>query len=158
MNETVVDVLIYLYENYLDAEQSEQTDQNAVREELIEAGFPQVEINKAFDWLDELASQQTTPVYRDHRNQSVRIYTEREARQLGTEGRGLLHFLEQSGILDQASRELVIDRAIALDSGPIGVDELKWITLMVLMNQPGQEIAFARMEDLVYSELPVYLH
>jgi len=30
--------------------------------------------------------------------------------------------------------------------------------LMVLINQPGQESAFAQMEDLVYNDIPVYLH
>jgi Smg protein len=29
---------------------------------------------------------------------------------------------------------------------------------LVLMNQPGQEAAFARMEDMVYNEAPVFLH
>ena len=49
-------------------------------------------------------------------------------------------------------------RAVALDSPQIGVEEMKWIVLMVLINQPGQESAFAQMEDLVYNDIPVYLH
>ncbi len=72
--------------------------------------------------------------------------------------RGLLLFLEENGILDQANREFVIDRAMALDSPLIRVDDLKWVVLMVLMNQPGQETAFAQMEDLVYNDQPIYLH
>ena len=72
--------------------------------------------------------------------------------------RGLLLFLEQNNILDQANREFVIERAMALDSHTIKVDDLKWVVLMVLMNQPGQETAFAQMEDLVYNDQPLYLH
>ena len=34
----------------------------------------------------------------------------------------------------------------------------KLIILLVLMNQPGQEAAFARMEDMVYNEIPEFLH
>ena len=89
---------------------------------------------------------------------SIRIYTQEETNRLDAQARGLLLFLEQSGILRQDSRELVIERALALDTPNILVDELKWIVLLVLMNQPGQETAFARMEDMVYNAAPNYLH
>ena len=158
MNENVVDILIYLYENYMDAEQNPPSDQQEIHEELVQAGFPEREIDKAFQWMEELARHQGTQDYQDHTENSIRIYTEQEIRRLDADCRGLLLFLEQNGILDQASRELVVDRATALDSQQIGVEELKWIVLMVLINQPGQESAFAQMEDLVYNDIPVYLH
>ena len=56
------------------------------------------------------------------------------------------------GILSPVQRELVIDRLMALDSPDIDVDQVKWVVLMVLFSQPGQESAFARMEDLVFEE------
>ncbi len=49
-------------------------------------------------------------------------------------------------------RELVIDRLVALGAGDIDVEQVKWVVLMVLFSQPGQEKAFARMEDLVFEE------
>ncbi len=49
-----------------------------------------------------------------------------------------------------AQRELVIDRLLALDAKEIDVEQVKWVVLMVLFSQPGQEKAFARMEDLVF--------
>ncbi|MEW8470553.1 MAG: DUF494 family protein, partial [Candidatus Thiodiazotropha sp.] len=61
MNENVVDILIYLYENYMDGEQAPPSDQHELRDELIQAGFPSGEINKAFDWLDELANSDQSP-------------------------------------------------------------------------------------------------
>ena len=61
-------------------------------------------------------------------------------------------------ILTQQARELVIERALALDTPFITEEELKWIVLLVLMNQPGQETAFARMEDMVYNDIPLFLH
>ena len=54
MNENVIDVLIYIYENYMDTEETVPTDQIMLEEELVQAGFPQGEIKKAFNWLDEL--------------------------------------------------------------------------------------------------------
>ena len=42
--------------------------------------------------------------------------------------------------------------------GEMTADDVKWIVLLVLLNQPGQENAFALMEELVYNGEPVYLH
>jgi Smg protein len=67
-------------------------------------------------------------------------------------------FLEQLGVLDQTSRELVIDRIMALDTDDIDLDTLKWVVLMVLFNQPGQEAAYAWMEGLVLDEMASVLH
>ena len=158
MNENVVDILIYLYENYMDGEQAPPSDQAQIHEELIQAGFPESEIDKAFQWMDELAERQEITSGPDRASPALRVYTEHEMSRLDIDCRGLLLFLEQNGILDQANRELVIDRAIALGTGQVGVEELKWVVLMVLINQPGHESAFAQMEDLVYNDIPVYLH
>ena len=158
MNENIVDILIYLYENYMDEDTAAPHDQGELREELNQAGFPHSEIEKAFTWLDELGARQHIPDLRPSRPQSYRHYTGEETRRLDTDARGLLLFLEQNDILGQESRELVIERALALDTSVITVEELKWVVLLVLMNQPGQETAFAHMEDLVYNEIPAYLH
>ena len=61
-------------------------------------------------------------------------------------------YLEQIGILSPDQRELVIDRVMALDSEEIDVEQIKWVVLMVLFSQPGQETAYARMEDLVFED------
>ena len=71
MNENVVDILIYLYENYMDGEQAPPTDQNELRDELLQAGFPALEIGKAFDWLDDLAHNSLTPEGDAHKKQSL---------------------------------------------------------------------------------------
>jgi len=158
MNETMVDVLIYLYENYMDAEASPPSDQRELREELAMAGFSSAEVDKAFRWLDELAVQQQTDTPRGRSEHSHRIFTPDEMHRLDTGCRGFLLYLEQNEILDPISRELVIDRALALDGAAIGEEEIQWIVLLVLMSQPGRETAFAQMEDMVYSEDPVLLH
>jgi len=158
MNENVVDILIYLFENFMDVEHATKPDQSELQEELAQVGFPEPMIKKAFQWLDELAWRQSSCQQNAQASYSMRIYSEHEAIRLDTGCRGLLLFLEQHEILDQISRELVIDRALALDTAHILVDELRWIVLLVLMNQPGQESAFARMEDLIYNDASRYLH
>ena len=158
MNENVVDILIYLYENYMDGELAPPSDHNDLRTELTQAGFTSGEIDKAFDWLDELADNAQWPQGEAHQPHSLRIFTEEECCRLDVDSRGLLLFLEQNEILTQTARELVIERSLALDTPVITEEELKWIILLVLMNQPGQETAFARMEEMVYNEPPQYLH
>jgi len=60
--------------------------------------------------------------------------------------------LENVGILSPTQRELVIDRLMALEGDEIDLEKLKWVVLMVLFSQPGQETAFSQMEDLVFEE------
>jgi Smg protein len=159
VNENVIDILIYIYETYMDGDQPVPTDHVMMQEELIEAGFKQGEIKKAFDWLDELAWTQGTLEYTPKPAMaSMRIYTDAEMQKLDTETRGMLLFLEQNGILAPFSREIVIERAMALETEELTSDDVKWIVLLVLVNQPEQEAAFALMQDLVYNGLPEYLH
>lgn len=155
MKENVFDVLIYLFENYMDSEVNLAPDPDLIRSELAEAGFPQMEINRAFEWLESLTGQHAIqPVS----SPAFRVFSNQEISKLDIECRGLLLFLEQSGILTPTSRELVIDRIMAFNEESISLENLKWVILMVLFCQPNEEIAFARMENLVYDSLPTYLH
>ena len=155
MKENIFDVLMYLFENYMEDEIEMLPDSDVIRTELLEAGFESCEVNKAFDWLDSLSMQgaiKPTVV------PAFRIFCTQEIAKLDLECRNLIMYLEQNGILNSASREIVIDRAMALENEEISMEKLKWIVLMVLLSQPDEEIAFSRMEDIVYDLVPTYLH
>lgn len=159
MNENIIDVLIYIYETYMDGEKQLPSDQILIEEHLLKIGFHEGEINKAFDWLDELAWRQGALQENGDFNQaSMRLYSDEEVQRIDMESRGLLLFLEQNGILDPLSRELVIERAMALENPELDSDDIQWIALLVLLNQPGQETAFSLMENLVYDGIPDLLH
>lgn len=158
MYENMVDVLIYLYENYMDGESQPPTEQGKLEEELAQAGFTNGEVEKALRWLDELAMGVETPQFQGHSVKSIRVYTDTECDRLDREARGLLLFLEHNGILDPISRELVIERVLAIENLSVSVEELKWVVLLVLMNRPGREAAFIQMEDMVYNEEPRVLN
>jgi Smg protein len=81
------------------------------------------------------------------------VYTAREIEKLDVQSRGLLIFLEQIGVLDRNSRELVIDRIMALEADDIDIDRVKWVILMVLFNQGGLDSDFLWTEYLVKGEL-----
>ncbi len=159
MKQDVFDILLYLFENYMYDEGDLEQDRESLKKELIDAGFRQREIGKAFDWLEALASLKDRPDSPPVAHQpSLRIYADEELERLDTECRGFLLFLEQMGVLDLATREMVIDRVMALDGDEADLEQLKWVVLMVLFNQPGQEAAVAWMEDLVLDEMPGLLH
>jgi Smg protein len=88
----------------------------------------------------------------------MRIYTEEEGVRLDASCRGFLLFLEQIQVLNLETREMVIDRVIALDNTEFDLEDLKWVVLMVLFNIPGYESAYQQMEELLFEVNEGYLH
>ncbi|CAN5174856.1 DUF494 family protein [soil metagenome] len=157
MKETILDVLLFLFEHYFYEDPDAVRDRDSLQKGLLQAGFSPAEINKAFDWLDGLAEQR--PATAEARvGGPVRVFVEAELDRLDIECRGFLMFLEQHGVLDADQRELVMDRAMALDQDEVDVDDLKWVVLMVLFNQPGSEAAFAWMENQIFGDDPEPIH
>ena len=158
MKENVLDVLMYLFENYFYDEPEEEPDRASMEESLQQAGFSNGEIDKAFDWLDELAEQRYQPEFVIRAEQPIRVFIESEMDRLDTDCRDFLMYLANVGILDTQRRELVIDRLLALESDEISLEDVKWVVLMVLFNQPGQEANYAWMEDLMFDTQQEYRH
>ncbi|MBZ4038234.1 DUF494 family protein [Novilysobacter selenitireducens] len=162
MKESILDVLLYLFEHYLADDADLVRDRDALKsgplfDELGQAGFSPAEINKAFEWLDALATQR--PAASPARiGGPTRVYADAELDRLDLECRGFLMFLEQHGVLDAGQRELVVDRAMALEQDEMDLDDLKWVVLMVLFNQPGSEAAYAWMETQMFADEPEPVH
>ncbi len=158
MNENVLDVLMYLFETYVDTEEEPETDHNELRDELELAGFRDPEIDRALAWLDGLTDHQDNLAYNAQTANGTRIYSDFEHERLDSACRGYITYLEQIGILSPPQRELLVDRLLALESVDIDVEQIKWVVLMVLFSQPGQEFAYARMEDLMFDESAGLIH
>ena len=158
MKENVLDVLMYLFESYVDTEEEPEADQNELRDELARAGFGDPEIDRALEWLDGLTEHQDNFAYHAQTAQGTRIYSDFEHERLDAACRGYITYLEQIGILPALQREILIDRLLALETADIDVEQIKWVVLMVLFSQPGQELAYARMEDLVFDESTGAVH
>ena len=160
MKENVVDVLMFLFENYIGDINEDDTAESArdlVEIRLEELGFPQIAINKAFDWLEDLAVMQDIADYPPLTSNAMRILSEEEKSLLDQEGAGFLLHLEQTGILTPFTRELVLDRVFALDTH-VDIEQLKWIVMIVLFNHPGEENAYAWMESLIFDQGFDYIH
>src|SRR3569623_1818152 len=117
MKENMLDILMYLLENYICGDIADGADEASLRVEQKRAGFPDQEITKAFSWLAGLASMHITSTsFTVTAVRALRVYTPEECNRLDFEFRGFLLLLEQLGVLDLASREMVIDRVMALDT------------------------------------------
>jgi Smg protein len=159
MKESVLDILIYLFENYFDADLdcAPEPDRDTLRDELERAGFSEREVGRALEWLEQLsADPNRTGAIPGSR--AMRIFDAREQARLDTDCRGYILYLENIGILSPAQRELVIDRLLALDVQQIDIEQVKWVVLMVLFSQPGQQSAYLRMEDLVFDNRLQVVH
>ena len=155
MKESVLDVLMYLFESYVESQDEPEPNRNELKRELGRAGFHDREIERALDWLDGLNSSGATNA---PQTTAFRVFDAAEQERLDAVSRGYLLQLEQIGILQPAQRELVIDRLLALDNEEIDVEQTKWVVMMVLFSQPGQKDAYAQMEDLVYADDSACVH
>jgi Smg protein len=122
------DVLVYLYENYWRPDACPDHDQ--LTRKLSAVGFENDEIQEALNWLDGLAKGTELPAALPS-GDSMRVYTEAEHELLGEDSIGFLSFLESAGVLPPVMREMVLDRAKAVGGGPLDLEDLKVIVLMV---------------------------
>ena len=155
MKESVLDVLMYLFESYIDSPDEPEPSRHELKRELGRAGFRDREIDRALEWLDSLG---TTAASNAPQNTAFRLFDPAELERLDAASRGYLLHLEQIGILKPAQREIVIDRLLALDDEEIDAEQTKWVVMMVLFSQPGQHEAYAQMEDLVYADDSAWVH
>lgn len=150
------DILVYLFENYF--EMNAYPDETTLTRELSAAGFDRSEISQAITWfhgLENLANSSYSDAL--FVSSAFRCYTDLEIQRIGTQGVGLLAFLESSGVLDPVQREWVMDRAFAVNESELTLDQVKWIVLFVLWNhnEPQQ---FFFIEDLLFGDGQPTLH
>ena len=155
------DVLMYLFETYIHTASGKQVDQDKLTDDLTRAGFEREDIYSALGWLEKLAMMQEAdalPYISCADPHVMRIYTADEMIRLDSACRGFLLFLEQIQVLTPETREMVIDRVMALDADQFDLEDLKWVVLMVLFNVPGHEHAYEQMEELLFEVNEGYLH
>ena len=91
MKENVLDVLMYLFETYVDTDEDEhEPDQNELRDELAGAGFGDAEIDRALDWLEGLTDDHDDRILNANKPaQGTRVYNDVEKERLDVACRGL---------------------------------------------------------------------
>ena len=144
------EILMYLFENYLDAGSYPEPDK--LERKLSAAGFEEDEISEALTWLSALQEQnpENYPASLEHTGQ--RHFAELELQRISFEARQFLLFAEQQHLICAVEREMIIDRAIALQQKNLALDKLKLIMLMVLWNRHQE------LDPLLIEELLTPLH
>ncbi len=150
MNENIIDVLVYLFENYLSEQTNlnEQYTKNSIYHGLEEAGFEKNTIDHAFAWLLSINEESLQPIAQSP--DAIRFYTPTEWAILDEEGIDFISYLESTGILTPTTRELLLNGLHNLNADNIDVDDLQWLALIILFSQPDEEQAFASMESLMF--------
>lgn len=136
MDNTVFDILVYVFDRYMLEELPAETERETIERDLARVGFGEAKVTRALDWLADLADSRSA-VAGGPSSDSWRVYGAAELRRLDVECRSLLASLEHSGLLTAAQREIVLDRLMALDSDELSPDQVKWVVMMVLSSLPA---------------------
>ncbi|HLS21832.1 MAG TPA: DUF494 domain-containing protein [Paenalcaligenes sp.] len=144
------DVLVYLFETYYNPQACPNDE--VLAHKLAAVGFDNEEIHDALDWLQGLSesTEAHTFVEEPRSTKSFRIYTAQEQHHFETEALGFIHFLEHSGVLSAHLREILIERAIAVQESPLSLDKLKIIALIILWRHEIE------IDHLIFEELISY--
>jgi|TARA_B110000908_G_scaffold23303_1_gene26559 Smg protein len=143
------EVLVFMFKNYF----ANQTilDDAEMEQELSEAGFEQDDILSAFNWFESMKSTLNTPeLDYAHAKTAIRIFTANESKRIDTESLGFLIFLQQANVINDVERDLVIDRAMALNRTKISIEETRWITMIALWSQ-GRDKDYSFVEDALFN-------
>jgi Smg protein len=152
MTGSVLDILIYVFDRYMLEETPEVPERAQLARALELAGFGRSNVERALDWLTELAFGQQRPplpAANGATYHGVRIFADSELVRLSPECRGLLLTLDRARVITPQQREIVIERMLALEADEPDTEQLKWVVLMVLSSQPGSELAVERLGGLV---------
>lgn len=145
---SVLGVLMYLFKYHMQQNCVLDTNNENLLPKLEEVGFKKGAIVKAFSWLANLARESDNKPLLPQRP-SFRVFSEHECEYLDVASRGYILLLEQQGILNPVTREIVLNQIIDLEREGIDINLIKWVTLMVLFNQGDEDRALAYMEFLI---------
>ncbi|HCI54101.1 MAG TPA: DUF494 domain-containing protein [Gallionella sp.] len=149
------EILMYLFESYIDAGSYPAPDK--LSRKLSAAGFEGEDIDEALSWLSALREQNSDsyPVVLAH--SGMRFFAELEFSLIGAEARQFLLFAEQQKMITSIEREIIIDRALALQQKDLGLDKLKLIMLIVLWDR-HHDLSPLLVEELLVPITSTQLH
>lgn len=149
------EIILYLFESCVD-NQGFHTDPDQLSDELSKVGFANHEIQQVFQWLAGFAEfeEQSSPI-QDLDSNNTRIYSAAEIRKLGHEGIGFITHLEQCGVLSANSRELLLDRTMAIQEPRIDLDQLKWLVFIIIFYLYNEHRDLSLVENIVFDSISV---
>ncbi len=142
------EILVYVFENYLPEACPEPS---TLARKLSAIGFEADAISDALHWLAGLElAHDTHSLLCQPSEKSIRCYDGMEILHLSAECRGFLSFLEQANAIDTQTREMIIERALAVvgdESLVMSLEKFKVIVLMVMWHRQ------LSLDNLVFEDL-----
>ena len=142
------EIFVYLFENYFYADACPEPERLARK--LSAAGFENEDITDALEWLSGLRNL-SEPCTREPSTTATRFYSLEEETRLSRDCRGFLVLLENAGAVNPLTREMIIERAMALPDLKITLPRFKVIALMVLWSQ-DEPLSGLILEELLNGE------
>jgi Smg protein len=121
------------------AEENRLPSSSDIVEELLASGFDAEEIDAAFLWMESFSLQVGASDHAELTIPSQRIFTAEECRVISCEGRGFLTQIRGLGILDDASQEDIIQKAVQLDEDEMTLADIKNLTALTLLTRSHNE-------------------
>lgn len=154
MNDSLFGLLLYVFENYPQLDHTNESKREEITEEMINSGFNKNDVEQIMDWFLDL-NQQRQLLLNSTLNQDMtshRVFSQRECECMTPEARSRILELQQKGYIDTVTRELVLDRLIALDEPSLDSPEIDWLVLVVMYQDSDQPHQRRLIEDMVMLE------
>ena len=149
----MLDLLIYLFENYISTKP--KLNMNDITVELEEAGFNDKDISSAFDWFSHL--EKISNGFELTNKYSLRVLSKKEYEKISSEAFTFLTFLLNAKILNSTEFEVILDQIMILNQKSINIDEMRWIVMMTLWKS-GKENSYLFVEDSLFQNKRTELH
>lgn len=135
MQEKIIEIIVYLLEEFQTGEiaTNNYTD---LSKELISRGYTENEINLAISWVFNHFQNETQDSVDEikYSTGSIRVLNEIERMIITPQAYGYLIQLRQLELLTDTDLEFVIERAIAIGSSSVTIEDIKNITVSLLFD------------------------
>ena len=147
IKEDFLDILLYLFEYYSEDPVRESDSSFEIRDHLIDAGFQDVAIDHAMDWVEIFKNSKDDMMIHTPSNSSVRILSDDEKNLLDVECQNYISRLEKFGLLTPEKRELLIDKLTSIGFEPMDLEVVKALSILMLFQEPSVEVRLHAYEN-----------
>lgn len=132
IQERFIDIVVYLLQELKRPEVKE--NYSILAKKLIARGYTENEINFAFSWVFNHIAEKHVARDEDieYSSRAQRLLHEVEKMVILPEAFGYLLQLRQLGLLDDYEFELVVEKALTLDTSTVTIDDIKTIASTII--------------------------
>ena len=135
----------------------------SVQKDLLKAGFDKVHVKLAMRWFAILHSSINSFANKKNPSQSIsqhaiRIYDDHEKKLLSPTSLCYIRSLNEMGILDTYTTEIVIDMLFEIQQFGIDLPLIRWTSLIVLYALPDYQEQLLALELLVLDTADKKVH